>query len=772
MGIRYTIVSLALSLIAGAIPPPRGVVIPKVSRAISLPALLRTGSPPGFVSVQGFIQYNPREGPPASQPTRAFLAYDNHDFFAVFDCQDSRPNAIRAQVTRRDDVLNDDYVGLILDPENDRRRATVFMVDAGGQQQDGLLSQGMIDSQQASISYDLQAADYTYDTNWHSAVARTAHGYRVAIAIPFSSLRFPRRPVQSWGVLLFRYVYRNGELSYWPRVTRKINGLLRQEGTLSDLRGIEAPHNLEFIPYASFRANHSLDAATGQFVDHRLQQRYGLDTKYTFLSDMNLDLTLNPDFSEVESDSPLPTTNQRFEVVYPEKRPFFQERSDIFNVPGNRLFFSRRILDPEYGGRLTGKQGKTTLGLLWTDDRGPGELVASGDPRFGRRAYFGAVRATEDIFNDSSLGALWTTRRFMDRENDVFQADASLRLSSSLRFSGAAMESFTAGHDLASEQDPAAASFFTAPPPRRWAASPGYYAALDYATKDWQANVHYNDLAANFQDDLGFIPRTDIRDVRAAIYRNFYGRRRFALLQPQLHLRRNYDHAGAVEDTEIEPGVYVMFPRNIDAEYLVDNRFERFLGGGYRHHMHVIGFDVPWSTWFKLSGGAELGTAINYFPAAGLTPFIGSFQLQEYSLDLRPTARLDVTNLFEQNRLLTSGRSGQPAGQNIFNENIWRNEWLYQFTRALSFRFILQYHNSLPNSGLTASPYEKQLDFDGLFTYLVTPGTAVYVGYDSLNENYLNPLTFAPGGGPLLRGPNFLNDGRVVFVKLSYLLRY
>src|SRR5690348_4149312 len=179
MGIRYTIVSLALSLIAGAIPPPRGVVIPKISRAISLPALLRCGSPPGFVSVQGFIQYNPREGPPASQPTRAFLAYDNHDFYAVFDCQDSRPNDIRAMVTRRDDVLNDDYVCLILDPENDRRRATVFMVDAGGQQQDGLLSQEMIDSQQASISYDLQAADYTYDTNWHSAVARTAHGYRV-----------------------------------------------------------------------------------------------------------------------------------------------------------------------------------------------------------------------------------------------------------------------------------------------------------------------------------------------------------------------------------------------------------------------------------------------------------------------------------------------------------------------------------------------------------------------------------------------------------------
>lgn len=770
MRTRYIIVTLALGLAAGAIPPLRSVAVPKLAQSPSLASLLESFPPAGFAPVEGFVQHDPREGVPVSQPTRAFLAYDNRDFYVVFDCRDADPGAIRAQITRRDDVLGDDYVGLVLDPEDDRRRAVVFMVDAGGQQQDGLLDQGMIDSQQSSISYDLQAADYTYDTNWRSRVTRLRDGYRVAIAIPFSSLRFPHRPVQSWGILLFRYIYRDGELSYWPSVTRKINGLLRQEGTAGGLSGLEAPHNLEFIPYGVFRANHSLNTDTGQFADHRLQQRYGLDTKYTFLTDMNLDLTLNPDFSEVESDSPLPTTNQRFEVVYPEKRPFFEERSDIFNAPGNELFFSRRILDPEYGGRLTGKQGGTTVGLLWTDDRGPGELVAGGDPRFGHRAYFGTARVTEDIFSDSSVGALWTSRRFMDRENDVFEADTNLRLSRSLRFSGAAQESFTRGHDLASEQDPTAASLFSNPPPSRMAGAPAYYGNLSFATKDWQGDVNYNDISPNFQDDLGYIPRTDIRDVHADIYRNFFGRRYFALFQPQLHLRRNYDHSGVVQDVTIEPGIYVMFPHNTDAEYLLDDRFERYLGVGYRHHAQTIGFDVPWRTWFKLSGGEEIGTNINFFPAAGVAPFVGNFLLQELSLDLRPTPRLDITNLYFQNRLVTSGRTGQPAGRNIFNENIWRSEWLYQFNRALSFRYILQYQNSLPNASLTASPYQKQLDFDGLLTYLVTPGTAVYLGYDSLNENFVRPLTLGPEG--LLRGPDFLNDGRVLFLKVSYLWRY
>lgn len=772
MRIRYIIIWLLAGWgVSWGAQPTRSISIPRVATPRSLEFLLAEPAPAGFAAISGFVQHDPREGLPASQPTRAYVGYDKHNLYVVFYCRDAHPEQIRAHLSRRDDVLGDDYVGLLLDPDNDRRRATVFIVDARGQQQDGLLDQSMIDTQQASISYDLQAADYTYDTNWRSTAVMRRDGYGVAIAIPFSSLRFPHRPVQDWGVLLFRYIYRNGELSYWPSVTRKVNGLLRQEGTANDLRGVEAPHNLEFIPYATYRANHSLDPGTGLFQDHTLDQRYGLDTKYTFLSDMNLDLTLNPDFSEVESDSPLPTTNQRFEVVYPEKRPFFEERSDIFGVPKNQLFFSRRILDPEFGGRLTGKQGRTTVGLLWTDDRSPGELVAATDPRFGHRAWFGTARVSRDLFTDSSVGFLWTSRRFMDRQNDVLEADTSLRLSGSLRFSGQAMESWTKGHSLASEQDPQLTSDFTNPGRSGFAAAPGYFAGLNYSTKDWQAALGYNDLSSSFQDDLGYIPRTDIRDVHADLYRNIFGRRRFALLQPQLHLRRNYDHSGLVEDEQFEPGLFVMFPRNIDAEYLVESRYERFLGTGFRHHVQIVGFDLPFRTWIKLSGGDEFGTAINYFPAGTLAPFVGNYQIHEYSLDLRPTERLDVTNLFFEDRLLTHGQGSGGRGINVYNENIFRSEWLYQFTRALSYRFILDYHNSLPNPSLTAAPYQKRLDFDGLVTYLVTPGMAFYIGYDSLNDNYARPLAFGPEGS-LLRGSGFLNDGRVLFIKLSYLWRY
>lgn len=773
---RILILALLMALVpaAAAATPPggRGVAIPKIPAPHSLEALLAGPAPAGFVRVGGFVQHDPREGLPSSQPTAAFLAYDERDFYVVFYCRDSDPKEIRAQLSQRDNVLNDDYVGVILDPDHARRQATIFIVDAGGQQQDGLIDQGMIDAQ-PNVTYDLQAADYTYDTNWRSAARRVPDGYRVALAIPFTSLRFPRRTAQDWGVLLFRYIYRDGELSYWPSVTRKINGLLPQEGTAAGLEGIEAPHNLELIPYGVFRANHSLDPDTGEFQGHALQQRYGLDAKYTFLTDMNLDLTLNPDFSEVESDAPLPTTNQRFEVVYPEKRPFFEERSDIFNIPENELFFSRRIEDPEYGARLTGKQGRTTLGALFTDDRGPGELVAPGDPRYGQRAEFGAVRLMRDLFSDSTVGALWTSRSFLNRRNDVFEADANLRLSSSLRFTASALESATSGHSLAAEQDPAATPALAAAAPTQTAG--GGYAALNYLSKGWQADVNYNNLSPNFQDDLGYIPRTDIRDWHADALRNFYGKGWYRLLQPQVHLRWNKDHEGNLQDEEFLPQLYIMFPRNADFEVFYQAQFERYLGAPFYHHLYGLGYDLPWGTRFKLSGGNEFGDAINYFPAAGMLPFLGNFQLGEYSLDFRPTRLLDATTTFYQTRMQANGRDGPLAlaspGRDLFNENILRSEWVYQFSRALSYRFILTYQNSLPNAQLTASPYTKQLDFDGLVTYLVTPGTAVYAGYDSLSDNYLRPLAFDPAGA-LLRGPAFLNDGRVIFVKISYLFRY
>ncbi|MHB8735908.1 MAG: carbohydrate binding family 9 domain-containing protein, partial [Terriglobales bacterium] len=631
-----------------------------------LSALLAADVPDGMVAVEGFMQHDPREGVPVSQKTRVYLGYDDHAFYAVFHCRDTRPEEIRAHISRRDAILQDDYVGVALDTDLGHQRALLFEANARGQQQDGVLQQSVIDAQKNSVRYDIEAADYSFDTVWHSAATIRPDGYRVAIAIPFKSLRFPTRPVQDWGILLLRFIPRNGELSYWPTVTRSVNGLLTQEGRAESLSHLETPHNLQLVPYGLFRSDHVLDPNSGVYANHFLDQRAGLDAKYTFLTNFNLDLTANPDFSQVESDSPQETTNQRYEVYFPEKRPFFQERSDLFQTPGS-LFFSRRILDPELGARLTGRKGRTTLGALWTDDRGPGEALPAGDPRAGARANFFAVRGQHDFWSDSSIGTEWTERDFLDRHNDVFSLDLHLRLSTALRLSAQAIQTLTRGHSAASEGMDYAPGISTTTAGAPWQSAAGYNASLNYASRTWEADASYNDLAPRFQADLGFIRRTNIRDFRAGVRRNFWGRRRFALAQPILTLRRNYDHRGVVEDETIGVGAFIVLAHDARLQLHQNHYFERYLGLPLQTNLSTVNIDSPAWDWLSAAATYWHGSQINYYPAAGLAPFTGAYQFGAISLIVRPTARLEVDNIYFGTRLHTRGPGG-----NIFNDHVVR----------------------------------------------------------------------------------------------------
>src|SRR5947207_11266602 len=139
------------------------------------------------------------------------------------------------------------------------------------------------------------------------------------------------------------------------------------------MESISPGRNMQFIPYGvlrSFRALDTRDPAVPRF-DHRDAEFHGgIDSKFVLHDNLVLDVTANPDFSQVESDEPQITVNQRFEVFFPERRPFFLENSDYFKTPID-LFFTRRIGDPQFGARLTGKVGPYSLGILATDDRGP-----------------------------------------------------------------------------------------------------------------------------------------------------------------------------------------------------------------------------------------------------------------------------------------------------------------------------------------------------------------------------------------------------------------
>lgn len=186
----------------------------------------------------------------------------------------------------------------------------VFLANPLGIQLDGVTGEGQDD-------------DYSFDTLWHSEGRLTADGYVVRMAIPFKSLRFSNAPAQTWGIAFGRIITRNNETSFWPYITRRIASFGTQVATLEGLERISPGRNLQFIPYGTFTSARFLEAGQSDLASDTLG-RAGLDGKMVLHDAVTVDLTLNPDFSQVESDEPQVTVNQRFEVFFPEKRPFRQ----------------------------------------------------------------------------------------------------------------------------------------------------------------------------------------------------------------------------------------------------------------------------------------------------------------------------------------------------------------------------------------------------------------------------------------------------------------
>src|SRR6266540_2061647 len=299
------------------LPPPAApaVLIRRVAEPPRLDAFLAQSAAVEGAPITDFQQREPGDGIPVSQRTAAYLSYDDANLYIVFVCRDD-PAKVRANVARREDISHDDHVMVYLDTFRDRKRAYRFAVNPFGVQQDGILTDG-------------QSEDLSFDAVWSADGRMTDSGY------------------------VGRMIPRENERSYWPHITKRIRGFVPQFGTLEGLAGISPGRNLQVNPYSVVARARILDE---NIVDHVTQEdeRVGMDAKLILHDAFTLDGTLNPDFSQVETDDPQVTLNQRFEVFFPEKRPFFLENAAFFQTPVT-LLFSRRIVDPGEGLRLTGK---------------------------------------------------------------------------------------------------------------------------------------------------------------------------------------------------------------------------------------------------------------------------------------------------------------------------------------------------------------------------------------------------------------------------------
>lgn len=744
-----TAASLALMLLvaapAGAQTPAAApharqtLVIPRASTPPTLADYLDGVPRPDEVAITTFVQREPGDGVPASQQTEAYVSYDAANLYVIFVAREREAGQVRASRTRREGFGNDDFVGIVLDTFNDRRRAYLFIVNPLGVQLDGVTGDGQND-------------DFSYDTVWESDGQLTPFGFVARIAIPFKSLRFSNAPEQEWGIALARAIRRNNETSFWPPITRRISSVTQQMATARGMRDISAGRNMLFIPYGAFTRARFLDEARPAFATDT-DVRAGVDGKIVLKDAFTLDLTLNPDFSQVESDAPQVTINQRFEVFFPEKRPFFIENASYFQTPIN-LFFSRRIADPQVGVRVTGKAGGWSVAGLAIDDRAPGRRVGVADPSRGSRAGIGVVRVQRDIAGQSSIGVLATTREFGPSSNRVVSVDGRFKLGDTWAANAQAALSDSAGAG-GTRSDGRALSLF-----------------VDRSGRRWGAFVHYQDISPDFRTPLGFVPRVDLRSVSPFVrYSWFPGRGPLVSIRSDLAGRALWNHGGTLTDWEASSDLELELTRQTEIEVEYEESMERFAAVDFRKRALGFRFNTAWLKWLEASAGIERGSEINLSPAAGVAPFLAGATEGRVSLVFKPVPplRLDQTYLFT--RLSTRhGLELIPAGRVIVDNHIWRSRASYQFTRRLSFRAILDYSAVLPERSLIALDREKTFTADALLSYLVNPWTAVYAGY---SDGYAN-IEIDPLSRDRLRATDsvFHSTGRQVFVKLSYLLRF
>jgi hypothetical protein len=719
---------------------PQRLTIPRVGTPPSLDDYVDGVPRSDEVAVTSFYQREPGDGAVASQPTEAYLSYDSEHLYIIFIARDREPQNVRATLTKREAFGNDDFVGLLLDTFKDKRRAYLFIVNPLGVQIDG-------------VSTDSEQDDLSFDTVWQSEGRLTPFGYVVRIAIPFKSLRFSNAPEQEWGIALARAIRRNNETSFWPYITRRVSGVGQQMATAGGLRDISPGRNIQFIPYAALTRARFLDEPTPAFVSDS-DGRAGIDAKMVIKDAFTVDATFNPDFSQVESDEPQVTINQRFEVFFPEKRPFFIENAGYFQTPIN-LFFSRRIADPQGGLRVTGKSGGWAVGGLAIDDRAPGRALDPLDPARGDRTGIGVVRFQRDLPNQSAFGVLATTRDFATSESRVISMDGRYKMTDTWTLSGQA-----------------AVSHFR-PLSGGTQAGPALSLELDRTGRNWGAFLRYEDISADFRAPLGFVRRVDMREVRPFVrYTWFSQKGALVSIRPELSGSMLWDHAGTLQDWEVSSEVRFELKGQTEFEAGYDETMERFGGVEFRKRGATVSFETSALVkWLEAFVQLERGSEINFFPGSGLLPFLASGTEAAASITLKPIAplRIDQTYLFTR---LTTRDNVTPVrpGAVIVDNHIWRTRASYQFTRNLSLRAILDYAAVLPEVSLIDLERDKHFSADLLVTYQLNPWTALYIGYADAYRN----LEIDPLSRDRLRPTDsvFNSTGRQVFVKLSYLFRF
>ncbi|MEZ5357314.1 MAG: DUF5916 domain-containing protein [Candidatus Zixiibacteriota bacterium] len=697
--------------------------------------------------ISGFVERNPGDQIRPAVNTEAYITYDDDNLYIGFVCYDD-PAQVRSTMCQRDQFFDDDEVSVSIDTYSDASRAYMFHVNPYGIQKDGLWT-----------SISTQGVNYGIDFLWNSAAKVTDEGYQVEIAIPFASIRFPDQDVQSWKIDLRRVRPRESQFQYgWAAIDRNEQCWPCQWSTVTGVKHVKPGKGIEILPtYLAYQSG-SRPSATADFDNEDVKGEPSIMSKYAISSDITFEGALNPDFSQIEADAARIDVNSNFALYYPERRPFFQEGSDIFQTLFN-AFYSRTINDPQYAGKFTVRKNRFSFGYVSALDENTYYIVPleEQDIKFNiGKSYVNVLRGQQTFGQDSRLGFLVTDRRFDvggDGYGTTTAVDGDIRLSRNYSIDGQFVYAMTKEpnygnvpggsltfnhdkHDVAlnnESYDGFGYIFRFMRNSRTWnftfnhnAVSPGYRTQLGYDPLN-----NYRDLMI-FANYVSYFDKSDILE-RSAIWVNAYNRWNFDGLKKNQNVNIGLNNNLRYMQTQI------------NAEY--GRGMERYDG---------IDYDDIWDATISLytRPSDAYGHYIQF--AFGRTiAYAYNIRGNEIAIETNATFKpIDRITIEPNFRLSTShtdlqyydAGSGMASSDNreLYRQMIVRVRLQLQVSKQMSLRLVTQYNNTRSRFRGGDSEFAgddvfysgKRLDIDPLITYRLSSFSVFYLGSTSGYRNY------------------------------------
>ncbi len=749
-----------------------------------------------------FTQYEPVEGVTPEEATEVRVFYGDDAIYFGIRALDAEPEGILARLGERDRaIFGDDWVRIMLDTFDDQRQAYVFYVNPLGLQSDGLWIEGYrgrFGGGGGGGGGGGVSIDFNPDFLWESDGRVTEDGWVAEIRIPYVSIRFREIPAQDWGIQVAREVKRKGFKQAWAPLTKEINSTLAQSGRLVGLRDLHPRRLVEVNPVLT--GTRTGTDATGDFLRSDPQGDFGVNGRVGVTQNLVLDATYNPDFSQVEADANRVSVNERFAIFFPERRAFFLEGAEIFNTPA-RLVYTRQIVDPVAGAKLTGKVGAFQVGYIGALDESPTTLFGGEG-----NAAFNLLRARRDVGVGSAVGLLYADRTLTDGSgayNRVFGGDARLvfggRYTLTTQVAGAVTrEAGEEGYD---------------------GLRPLLQVDFQRAGRGLSWNASLTDVHPDFRAQSGFITRTGDTNVNMGMTLTRFGRpgsvlERTSVRASSGNFFRHEDFWGGELPFEHEVEIWPSFSFKGDRTltFVFRRGYFRFLAEDYgayevRGESGAEPFQVPgalqnlmawgWMPRLRINNQLNVNGSTFFRDVPIFVEASRGYEIQASSeIQYRPTTQLQLSLNYRYSRIwresteagltsLTSAGLATPPGTITIPSKVTtrtpystvtipRLRVQYQFTKALFVRGMVQYELEQrealmdPTTGrpilIDGSPVEARStgEFQGqlLVQYEPSPGTIFYVGFSRLME-----------GDRSYRLAEMKPVDEGLFLKLSYLFR-